>query len=210
MWNELQDGQGPVSQSDEELLAQFNGGDARAFEVLLGRYRTPIYTFVLRSVRDPDRARDLTQDVFLRVVQRAAGFEGKSKFSTWLYTIARNLCIDTSRKMVFRRHRSLDAPLGDDDGNAALIERVASTAPVTDRAAIGRQLEGQIAEAVEALPEEQREVFLLRQVQGLPFKEIAGIIGVPENTVKSRMRYALERLQEALAEYRQYVGELGT
>ena len=199
-----------MSESDEELLARFNHGDARAFEVLLGRYRTPIYTFVLRSVRDPDRARDLTQDVFLRVVQRAAGFEGKSKFSTWLYTIARNLCIDTSRKMVFRRHRSLDAPLGDDDGNAALVERVASPAPVTDRAAIGGQLKGQIAEAVDALPEEQREVFLLRQVQGLPFKEIAGIIGVPENTVKSRMRYALERLQEALAEYRQYVGELGT
>ncbi len=87
---------------------------------------------------------------------------------------------------------------------------MASSEPVTDRAAIGRQLKGQIAEAVDALPEDQREVFLLRQVQGLPFKEIAGIIGVPENTVKSRMRYALERLQEALAEYRQYVGELGT
>lgn len=199
-----------MSESDEDLLARFNVGDARAFELLLERYRTPIYTFVLRSVRDPDRARDLTQDVFLRVVQRAEGFEGKSKFSTWLYTIARNLCIDTSRKMVFRRHRSLDAPLGDDDGNAALVERVASSEPVTDRAAIGRQLKGQIAEAVDALPEDQREVFLLRQVQGLPFKEIAGIIGVPENTVKSRMRYALERLQEALAEYRQYVGELGT
>jgi len=95
---------------DEQLLARFNGGDPAAFEVLLQRYRRPLYNFILRSVRERDRAEDLLQDVFLRVLQRSSEFKGEAKFSTWLYTIARNLCIDTSRKMVFRRHRSLDAP----------------------------------------------------------------------------------------------------
>lgn len=194
--------------SDEDLLGLFNQGDARAFEVLLSRYERPIYNFVLRSVRDRDRAHDLVQDVFLKVVQRANQFKGDSKLSTWLYTIARNLCIDHSRKMVFRRHRSLDAPVREDEGGT-MLDRVEGKELGADRGTISAELQTLIAGAVEDLPDDQREVFLMRQVQGLPFKEIAKVVGVPENTVKSRMRYALERLQEALSEYQDYVKELG-
>lgn len=194
--------------SDEDLLGLFNQGDARAFEVLLSRYERPIYNFVLRSVRDRDRAHDLVQDVFLKVVQRANQFKGDSKLSTWLYTIARNLCIDHSRKMVFRRHRSLDAPVREDEGGT-MLDRVEGKELGADRGTISNELQTLIAGAVEDLPDDQREVFLMRQVQGLPFKEIAKVVGVPENTVKSRMRYALERLQEALSEYQDYVKELG-
>jgi RNA polymerase sigma-70 factor (ECF subfamily) len=199
----------PGSLTDEELLRRYHEGEVQAFGVLLERYRRPVYNFILRSVRDRERAEDLLQDVFLRVVQRSGDFKGESKFSTWLYTIARNLCIDTSRKMVFRRHRSLDAPVRSSEGDGtALVERVASEKPAVDRDAIAQELQARIAEAVEELPEEQREVFLMRQVQNLPFKEIAEIVGVPENTVKSRMRYALERLQAALSEYEDYAHQL--
>ncbi len=194
--------------ADEELLRRFKGGDCQAFELLLGRYETPIYNFLLRSVRDRDVAADLTQEVFLRVVRRAEQFQGNSKFSTWLYTIARNLSIDHGRKMVFRRHRSLDAPVGSETGSAPLVDRLAGTEPGSDRKTIAQRLQVDIARAVEALPPDQREVFLLRQVQGMPFKAIAEVVGAPENTVKSRMRYALERLQEALGDYRDYLGEL--
>jgi RNA polymerase sigma-70 factor (ECF subfamily) len=193
---------------DEVLLDRFNAGEAEAFAVLLERYRRPIYNFILRSTRDQELAEDVLQEVFMRVVQRAGDFRHSSKFSTWLYTIARNLCIDTSRKMAFRRHRSLDAPLRGDDGDGpTLLDRVGDRAHV-DRTAISAQIGAAVATAVEALPEEQREVFLMRQVQALPFKEIAEIVGVPENTIKSRMRYALERLREALAEYDDYLHEL--
>jgi len=196
--------------ADEELLSRFNGGDAAAFEVLLQRYRRPLFNFILRSVRERDRAEDLLQDVFVRVLARSTEFKGEAKFSTWLYTIARNLCIDTSRKMVFRRHRSLDQPSSssDDGEGPSLLDRVAGGTAGVDRAAISNQLQDLIAEAVEKLPEEQRDVFLMREVQNLPFKEIADIVGVPENTVKSRMRYALERLQEALGEFEDYVQSL--
>lgn len=191
--------------SDEALLERFNGGDSAAFETLLQRYERAIYNFVLRSVRDRDRARDLTQDVFLKVVQRSEQFRGQSKFSTWLYTIARNVCIDHGRKMVFRRHKSLDEPLRDDEGGgSSLLDRVEGRDLGAEREAIGQDIQARIAAAVEELPDDQKEVFLMRQVQHLPFKEIAKIVGVPENTVKSRMRYALERLQAALAEYRDY------
>ncbi len=195
--------------SDEELVQRFHAGDAAAFEVVLRRYQRPLFNFILRSVRERDRAEELLQDVFLKVIQKSAEFQGNSKFSTWLYTIARNLCIDTSRKMVFRRHRSLDAPLKAEEAEGAtLLDRVASGTPEADRTAIGQDLQARIAAAVDDLPEEQREVFLMRELQNMAFKDIADVVGVPENTVKSRMRYALERLQRALAEYEDYAREL--
>lgn len=199
------------SVSDEELLRRFNQGDDTAFEVLVRRFERPLYNFILRSTRDSEQAAELLQEVFLRVVQRSGEFQGQSKVGTWLYTIARNLCIDTSRKMAFRRHRSLDAPTGssDDGEGQALLDRVASPVAASDRNVIGQDLALRIQAAVDALPDEQREVFLMREIQNMPFKDIAEVIGVPENTVKSRMRYALERLQRALAEYEDYVRELG-
>lgn len=194
---------------DEALLRQFGTGEAEAFEALLNRYERPLFNFILRQVGERTRAEELLQDAFLRVIERASDFKGESKFSTWLYTIARNLCIDESRKMVFRRHRSLDAPGPGQDGDSpSLLDRTAGSAAGADRATIARELRPLIAAAVEALPEEQREVFLMRELQDMPFKEIAIVVGVPENTVKSRMRYALERLQAALAEYADYVREL--
>jgi len=199
------------SVSDEELLRRFNQGDDTAFEVLVRRFERPLYNFILRSTRDAEQAAELLQEVFLRVVQRSSEFQGHSKVGTWLYTIARNLCIDTSRKMAFRRHRSLDAPTGggDDGEGQALIDRVASPVAPSDRNIIGQDVALRIQAAVDALPEEQREVFLMREIQNMPFKDIADVLGVPENTVKSRMRYALERLQRALVEYEDYVRELG-
>ena len=194
---------------DEELLRRFHQGDEAAFEVLMRRFERPLYNFILRSTRDPEQASELLQEVFLRVVQRSAEFQGQSKVGTWLYTIARNLCVDTARKMSFRRHRSLDALMGGEtEDGQSLMDRVLSLLAGSDRSAIARDLSVCIAVAVEALPEEQREVFLMRELQNLPFKDIADVVGVPENTVKSRMRYALERLQRALSEYEDYVKEL--
>ncbi len=203
---EVRVSQGLQELADETLLQRYVDGDAAAFEELLERYERPVYNFVLRSVRDRGKAAELTQDVFLRIIQRAAKFEGKAKFSTWMYTIARNLCIDTSRKMVHRRHKSLDQPTGDNP--TPMVERVGDGSPGTARTAISGQLRKAIGDAVETLPDDQREVFLLRHVHGLPFKEIARIVGTNENTIKSRMRYALERLQQSLDEYRGYVREL--
>lgn len=199
--------------TDEALMLRYQGGDRTAFAILVRRHKAPVYNFILRQIRSNAVAEDLTQDVFVRVVQSAADFRHSARFSTWVYTIARNLCIDQLRKAQLRRHPSLDQPSaaggGEEDG-PTLGERVADAHPArtVDRAAIGREMEGHIRKAVEELPEDQREVFLLREVANIPFKDIATMIGVPENTVKSRMRYALERLQRALAEYEDYARSL--
>lgn len=189
--------------TDEALMLRYRGGEVRAFEVLLTRHRKPIYNFILRFVLEPAQAEDLLQETFLRVIKGAERYERQAKFTTWLYTIARNLCVDASRRGKHRKASSLDAPLdAEDGGKATLGDRVSDPKGVVDRAVMSKQLGARIQLAVDALVEEQREVFVLREVLDLPFKEIAEIVGCSENTVKSRMRYALEKLRDALEEYR--------
>jgi len=187
--------------SDESLMLRYRDGDVRAFEVLVTRHRKAIYNFILRFVRDAAQAEDVLQDTFLRVIKSADAYEKQAKFTTWLYTIARNLCVDAARRGKHRKAASLDAPVGDEEG-AALIDLVAGGDAGADKQAISRELGVRLKKAIESLPDEQREIFLLREVSDLQFNEIAQIVGCPENTVKSRMRYALEKLREALEEYR--------
>ncbi len=200
--------EGPSTAADEALMLRYQRGDATAFAELVRRHERPVYNFVLRHLRAEAAAADVTQEAFLRVVRRASEFKHEARFSTWLYTIARNLCVDHGRKGKLRRHPSLDAPEG--DGARLLLEVVADRAPSGDvaRAAEWSKMRTSIVSAVEALPEDQREVFLLREVANLPFKEIADVVGVPENTVKSRMRYALERLRAALSDFEEYAKAL--
>jgi RNA polymerase sigma-70 factor (ECF subfamily) len=181
--------------SDESLMLAFKAGDARAFESLVRRHRRPLFGFVLRSVHSRARAEELLQEILLRVVRSKDRYERTAKFTTFLYTIARNLCVDESRRQKFRRHASLDQPRFAGEEGRPLLATVAAEQVPTDAAADAPRLRAAIAEAVEHLPDDQREVFLLRQMSGLSFKEIAELVGAPENTVKSRMRYALEKLR---------------
>ena len=191
----------PPEASDEELLAAFQQGDAGAFERLLRRHRGPLFTFLLRMLGDRERAEDLAQEAFLRVVKGAANWQERAKFKAWLYAIARNLCFDQARRDRFRRTDSLDAAAPGTDGDAdgqALGERMVSPDAGPDRAASSAELKPVLIRAILSLPEEQREVFVLREQSGLSFMEIAELVSVNENTVKSRMRYALEGLRKHL------------
>ena len=128
-----------------------------------------------------------------------------------MYTIMRNLCVDHIRKASLRRHPSLDeARPGDDGDGPTLGEQTADKRVRSDveRTAAGTRLQARMLTAIDGLPAEQREVFLMRELSNLRFKEIADITGVPENTVKSRMRYALEHLQEALGEFEEHARAL--
>ncbi|HEY4395586.1 MAG TPA: RNA polymerase sigma factor [Polyangia bacterium] len=195
--------------SDEQLLAAYRGGDVRAFERLLARYEKPIWSFLRRFVRDAEAAEDLLQEVFLRVVRDAqeantatnAGWKGHAKLSTWLYTIARNLCIDRARRSAVRGADSIDGPTdGEPETTTTLHERIAAPGPQTDAVVAGREAARRIDRAIAELPDDQREVFLMREVMELPFAQIASVVGASEPTVKSRMRYALEKLRTALAD----------
>ncbi len=182
----------------------YQKGDVNAFAQLVERHEKPLWNFLRRFVKDAATAEDLLQETFMRVVKAAADWKPDAKFSTWLYTIARNLCTDQARRAVFRNTASLDA---DGEGSGLrLLDRLGSNDRGAETAAIHRETAARIEAAIGDLPAEQREVFLMREVMALPFAEIAQAVGASEPTVKSRMRYALERLQKALAEFRDLAG----
>ncbi len=180
---------------------------------LVERHGSSVYAFVRRFLGASPLADDVYQEVWLRVIRYASRFEGRSKFTTWLFQITRNVCMD-QRRAKLRRPEGASLEAHVPDGGApnpeapTLRDRVADPgAPLTDQAA-EREERVAVERALAELPEEQREVFLLREKTEMTFEEIATLTGLSPNTVKSRMRYALERLQEALAEYEDYARAL--
>jgi RNA polymerase sigma-70 factor (ECF subfamily) len=183
--------------TDEELLAAYQQGDPGAFDDLLRRHRAPLFTFLLRMLGDREKAEDLAQETFLRIVKGAQAWERRARFQTWLFTIARNLCVDQARRDRFRRADSLDAQGPGEE--PAMVDSVPGREIDPGRGAESARLRSLLVTALLSLPAEQREVFVLREQAGVPFKDIAAMVGVNENTVKSRMRYALEGLRKTLA-----------
>jgi RNA polymerase sigma-70 factor, ECF subfamily len=182
-------------------MAAYQRGDVNAFAELVARHEKPLWHFLRRIVRDSAAAEDLLQETFLRVVHGAAAWQASAKFSTWLYTIARNLCIDHARKLQHRRALSLDGQANDtEEPNFRLHEQVSGSDRGGERSALNRELAARLERAIAALPATQREVFVMREVLELPFAEIAAAVGASEPTVKSRMRYALEHLRSELDE----------
>ena len=189
--------------SSEELMIAYQRGDASAFAALVARHEKPLWNFVRRFVGDDATAEDLLQETFMRVVKGAASYRAGAKFSTWLFTIGRNLCIDHARTKVQRRALSLDGGSAGsaserDSAPGALHEALAGGERGGEQQLMDRELATHIDRAIAALPPEQREVFLMRELLDLPFAEIAQAVGTSEPTVKSRMRYALERLRVEL------------
>lgn len=187
--------------ADEELFERFQKGDRPAFETLLRRHRAPLFTFVLHMLGSSDRARaeDVVQDTFVRVIHASSEWKRRATFSSWLFTIARNLCRDQKRRDRHRVAESLDAPLAVDAARS-LGEELEGFSAGPERLAMAGTLRTAILQALSRLAPEQHEVFVLREYSGLTFREIAQVQGVGENTVKSRMRYALESLRSTLAE----------
>lgn len=194
------------AQPDEELMLSFGRGEHAAFEELLRRHEGPLFRFVLRFVSSRSLAEDLVQETFLRVCKSAGKYTTRAKFTTWLYTIARNLCIDHLRRSRGKTEVSIDRNANDpDDEERSLIHRLADgEAPLASSEVVREEFRQKLQEALDALPEEQKEVFTMRQFGGLKFREIGDIVGISENTVKSRMRYALEALRGHLAAYRDF------
>jgi RNA polymerase sigma-70 factor, ECF subfamily len=190
--------------TDEALMARYQQGDVAAFAELVARHEKRLWNFVRRFVADSATAEDLLQEVFLRVVRNAAEWQPSAKFTTWLFTIARNLCTDNARRRVFRKADSLDQTPGAtrDESGPHRIDKVASPDGNAEKAAMDREIATRVDQAVATLPVEQREVFLMREVMDMSFAEIATATKASEPTVKSRMRYALERLRGALEELR--------
>jgi len=183
--------------TDEELLVSLRGGHHDSLGVLVSRWEGPLFRFVSRMVDRPDDARDVCQETFLRVLHKSDAFRDGARFSTWMYQIALNLCRDQARRKKRWSHLMV-APSPADD--AAPRERAAPDTVDTNPAASYERAERRDAvhRALSRLPHDQREVLLLKEYEGLKFREIADVLGIPESTVKSRMYAALDTMRTSL------------
>jgi RNA polymerase sigma-70 factor (ECF subfamily) len=185
-------------------MLAYQAGDVAAFDQLMLRNERRVWAFVRRFVLDGATADDLLQEVFLRVVRGAVEWKGEAKVSTWIFTIARHVCIDHARAASQRpRAASIDAPVrpGEDESGPILRDRIAGPAAGGEHEALNQELRTSLDRAIDALPPEQKEVFLMRELMDMSYAEIAAAVGDSEMTVNSRMRYALRKLREALGAF---------
>ncbi len=181
-------------------MCRFARDEHGAFEVLLARYREPIFGFLYRYLGRSDKAEDVFQDVFFEVIRARRSYRAGFKFSAWIFRIARNRAVDRLRRDGFREMVSLQQPLDPQQEEGEGLDGVSSSPyPNPEETALGRELREALEETLERLPAEQREVLWLKEYSGLKIPQVAKLLGVPENTVKSRLRYALGKIREELS-----------
>lgn len=192
---EIAPGGGTAQATDDDLLTAARQGDAAALEALLVRYQPHLYRFGLRMCGNEDDAGDVAQESLMSMARSLRNFRGDASVSSWLYTIARNSCIKKRRRSKFApaHEESLDAP-----GDGA-VNRLADPAPSPEQAAANRELERALVRAIDSLEASQREVLVLRDVEGLSAPEAAKVLGISVDAVKSRLHRARAAVRRELS-----------
>lgn len=191
---------GPKADAEEDvqLVKLAQKGDSRAFDQLVSKHRGKIYAMIVNMVKNDADAWDLAQEAFIKAWRALPKFEGKARFSTWLFRISHNVVYDWIRK----RKIQGDGELNDEILNPDKIELGAPTTPHhaarPDEAMEREELRAQLESAISKLSAEHREVIMLREIQGLDYKEISEITNNSIGTVMSRLHYARKKLQTAL------------
>jgi RNA polymerase sigma-70 factor (ECF subfamily) len=186
-----------ASPNDQELVQRYLRGDAQAFDQLYDRHHRSVFLLVRQYFPQRERAEEVFQEIFMKVLDRLDRFQSEGSFKAWLFTVSRNHCIDRLRYQA-RRPETPASALGDPEEANHFLEQAAHVPGSQESRAYENQLAQQLQEALDKLPEEQRETFLLKESGGLTFEEIAQMMGVSVNTAKSRMRYALTHLRRVL------------
>ena len=182
--------------SDEALMARIAGNDTRAFEILVGRHQRRILNLVYRSIGDRAQAEDVAQEVFLRVWRAAGDYLPKAKFTTWVYRIAVNLCLDAIKSA--RHRQSFIRPEGLPESPAEKTRPVGESAPSPEELLIDAEETGRISAALHDLPANQRLAVVLKKFEGLSYEEISRVLGCSVPAVESLLVRAKKALREKL------------
>ncbi len=188
--------------TDEKvLIAKAQEGDPLAFEELIANYQKQIFSIAYRIAGNPEDASDMTQEVLVKVFKNLKSFQGNSKFSTWLYRVATNTCLDEQKKV--RRHisYSLDTELTTEEGSMAT--ELPDTGPTPEQALERRTLQKAVNDAISKLHDDHKKVLILRDMQGFSYEEIGAILQCSEGTVKSRINRARANLKKILLKNRE-------
>jgi RNA polymerase sigma-70 factor (ECF subfamily) len=184
---------------DAALLAAIKTGELGAFTALVGRHQRSLINFFYHLCWDRQGAEDCAQEVFLRIYSHLDSYEPQAKFTTFLFRIARNLWIDRMRTAaVHGKPLSLESPGGGGEGRA-LQDRVASRSPGPVEILARAEQQEALRRAIDQLPDEQKAVVILGEIQGLKYQDISAILDVPVGTVKSRMHTAMDKLKDLLS-----------
>ncbi|RLD67158.1 MAG: RNA polymerase subunit sigma-24, partial [Bacteroidetes bacterium] len=182
--------------SDQELVQAYIKGDHSAIEVLINKHRSKVYTYILLTIKNQQLAEDLFQETFIKVIQSLRGgkYKDNGKFLSWVIRIAHNLIIDH-----FRKEKQMNT-LSNDDSEVDLFNSKKLSDSNIEELIIDSQIKSEVRVLINELPDDQREVVLLRHYGGLSFKEIANQTDVSINTALGRMRYALINLRKLIQE----------
>lgn len=178
--------------SDEQLVEAFQAGQLAAYDELVARWQSKIRGAVWRVLGSTEDAADITQEAFLRAFRGLKAFKREAKFSSWIYQIALNLCRDSLRRKKNKSYVSLDEP-------EPQVPALVSSGPSPLELSEGNQLADRVRMAIQKLSEEQREVIILKEYEGLTFAEIAETLGLPTSTVKTRLYRGLVEMKQHLA-----------
>jgi RNA polymerase sigma-70 factor (ECF subfamily) len=181
---------------DYEVVQAVLAGDGAAYRALVERYQSRIYGVCFGMLHNREDARDMAQEAFVKAYKNLHRFRFGSSFYTWLCRIAMNVSIDTLRRQKVRRTEVLEEDRGtmDEDSPVELIQHRGDPAKLLER----KRQQARILAALSQLPEEQRQCVVLREMEGLAYKEIAEVMNIPEGTVMSRLFYARKKLQAIL------------
>jgi RNA polymerase sigma-70 factor (ECF subfamily) len=185
---------------DAALMLRVKQGDTAAFTELVDKYKQPVINLAIRTLRDATEAEDLAQNVFVQVYKSAHRYRISAKFSTWLFTIARNLCLNEIRRRSRHPAESIDAahPEQEDQPLHQYEDKKISAPP---EIVLQRELEAKIAEVLAGLPENQRTAILLCRQEELSYEEIAEVLGCSLSATKSLIHRGRDTLKEKLKPY---------
>jgi RNA polymerase sigma-70 factor (ECF subfamily) len=184
--------------TDEKLMLRLKEGDVSAFEALAEKYLKAVVNYIYMYVRNRALAEDLTQDVFLRVLERRNQFHDTGRFAPWLYRIARNLCCDEFRKKRYSMEISLNIKIKQEGDSQEYETLFPDKGPTPRDVAAEDNRNRYLAAALEQLDDLSREIIVLRHFHGLTGREVAEILGIAEGTVSSRSHRALRQLRALL------------
>ena len=177
--------------SDEQLLADYRGGDKSRFAILVLRYQRELYHFLVRFLGDRAAAEDVFQETFLQVHQSADQFDPTRRFRPWLFTIAANKARDLIRSQARRPTNPLQASISGDDDSGEFIDLMSAAESMPGEPMEKEELQQQVQRTVMSMPEHLREILLLSYFHQFPYKQIGDILDIPLGTVKSRLHAAV-------------------
>ena len=186
---------------EEKLLSKAARGDTAAFEALIEPHMTKVYNIAYRICQNADDAADAAQDAFLKAFGNISKFKGGAKFSTWLYRIATNAALDMVKGRGRHGAYSLDAEISGEDGE--VLREIPSDAPLPQEEAERAEVRREINAALARLSDPDRSIIVLRDINGMAYRELSEILGCSEGTVKSRLSRARQKLREILSKNRE-------